>query len=177
MVVSKRYAIAIYNSLKSLEDKKNVMDELRKLKNLIDTNPDLEKVIKSPIIKKADKLSAINAVAEVLKLSSEIKSFLILLINKNRLNIFPSVYESFVQFYNDEIGVVEASVVIAEELKEDTLKKIEFKLAEITKKKVLLKVIKDKSIIAGFTAKIKSNLYDASIKGQLDRLTDKLMEI
>lgn len=177
IVVSKRYALALYGSLKSLEDKNRVIEDFQKLKYCLDASPELSKIVKNPVIKKSDKLKAMEAISATLSLSKEVKDFLLLLVNKNRLSLFAGIYDALIQLYNDEMGVTEADLVVASALNENLYKEIESTLSKVTGKKIILNVKVDANIIGGFCAKVKSSLYDASIKGQLNKLSEKMLEV
>jgi len=177
IVVSKRYASALYGSLVSLEEKNKVVEDFKRIKGSIENSSEMLKLIKSPIIKKSDKLKAIDAISNSLSLSKTVKDFLLLLVNKNRLSLFMSIYDSLIQLYNEDMGVTEAEVVLAVEVKDALLKEIEDTLSRVTGKKVTANPKINSAIIGGFVAKVKSSLYDASIKGQLDKLSEKMLEV
>lgn len=177
IVVSKRYALALYGSLKSADDKSRVIKDFQILKYCLDSSVELAKLVRNPVIKKTDKLRAVESLADNLSLSKDVKDFLLLLIDKNRLTLFGGIYESLIQLYNDEIGVTEADVVVATDISDKLLREIESTLSKVTGKKVIAKVRVDPDIIGGFSAKVKSSLYDASIKGQLNKLSEKMMEV
>ncbi|MCA1926876.1 MAG: ATP synthase F1 subunit delta [Calditerrivibrio sp.] len=177
IVVSKRYALALYSSLKGREEKDKVVNDIVRLNSFLAENIDFSKLVKNPMIKKEEKSLAISSISKFLGFSKELDIFLSLLVEKNRLNLIQGICESIVDIYNEESGCVDAEVVLPIDIKDDIKAEITDLLSKLTAKKVNLIVKKDRSIIGGFTAKVKSNLYDASIKGQLERLSDKMMEI
>lgn len=177
IVISKRYASALYGSLNSLDQKKRIIEDLQKLRSCLDSSEELSRLIKNPIVKKSDKIKAVMAIVEYLNLSETVRDFLLLLINKNRLSLFGGIYNAVVEFYNEEIGVTEADLVLASPISDSLVKDIESVLSKVSGKKVIANIRINSNIIGGFAAKVKSNLYDASIKGQLDKLSEKMLEI
>lgn len=177
IVVSKRYALALYSSLKGKEEKGKVVQDIIMLNGLFTESHDFSKLVKNPMLKKEEKSLAISSIAKLLGFSKELDIFLNLLVEKNRLNLLSGICENIVEIYNEEFGMVDVELTLPSDVKDDIKSEISSVLSKITAKKVNLIVKKDKSIIGGFTAKVKSTLYDASIKGQLERLSDKMMKI
>jgi len=72
---------------------------------------------------------------------------------------------------------VDADVVVAYDSDEAVKSELFALLQKLTGKMVKINVKKDMRIIGGFVARVKSNLYDASLKGQLERLSELMTNI
>jgi F-type H+-transporting ATPase subunit delta len=177
IIVANRYALALYDSLKSLEEKKNVIGDFEKIRECMDLSIDFASMIKNPLVKKVEKLRAIDQLAKNLGLSEIVTVFLKLLAEKNRLGLLSQIQTSLVGLYNDETGCVDADVVVAYESDDAVKSELSALLQKLTGKRIRMNVKKDARIIGGFVAKVKSNLYDASIKGQLERLSEIMTNI
>ncbi|MEF3254216.1 MAG: ATP synthase F1 subunit delta [Deferribacterales bacterium] len=177
IVVSKRYALALYNFLKDSGEKEKVVSDFVKLYECFESSDDFVKIVKNPLIKKEEKLKAVEAISNYLGLSNIVTIFLKLLVEKNRLMLLEGIYKSLIELYNDESGIVDAEVVLAIDPTENIKESLSSVLVKLTGKKARLNIRRDDKIIGGFTAKVKSNLYDGSIKGQLEKLSEKMLEI
>lgn len=177
IIVANRYALALYDSLKSLEEKKDVIGDFEKIKECMNLSIDFANLIKNPLVKKAEKIRAIDLLAKNLGLSEIVSVFLKLLAEKNRLGLLSQIQASLASLYNDETGCVDADVVLAYDSDEVVKSELSDLLQKLTGKRIRLNVKKDMRIIGGFVARVKSNLYDASIKGQLERLSEIMTNI
>jgi len=55
IIVANRYALALYDSLKSLEEKKNVIGDFEKIRECMELSVDFANLVKNPIVKKQKK--------------------------------------------------------------------------------------------------------------------------
>lgn len=174
-IVSKRYAIAFYEALKESGKFDSVFKELKELVSVIKESQDFITFIKSPLIKKDEKLKFFQTLKGEGKISSDLFNFLTLLVNKGRISLLPGIYEYMNYLDMEDKGEVVAEVIAAFDVNDDLKSEIKASLEKISGKKVVLDVKVDKSIIAGLVARIKSQQLDASVKGQLNRLKERMI--
>ncbi|HSL84312.1 MAG TPA: ATP synthase F1 subunit delta, partial [Thermoanaerobaculia bacterium] len=74
------------------------------------------------------------------------------------------------------LGVATAQVTTAHPLDEEETERLRKALSGKLDRRVDLELAVDPDLIAGFRARVGSTLYDASLKGQLDRLAERLAE-
>src|SRR5205823_5665836 len=72
-------------------------------------------------------------------------------------------------------GVVEALVTSAAPLSGDETDALRAKVEEMTDRTVTLHVNVDEALIGGLTVRIGDTLYDASVRGRLERLREQLV--
>ena len=65
-----------------------------------------------------------------------------------------------------------AEVRSAVELDEDTIRRLESKLSEVTGKKVEAKVVVDPTVMGGIVAKVGDTIFDGSVKSRLQELRE-----
>ena len=173
-VVSKRYGIALYGVAKEAGQTETLLTEYKDFVGICNDNDGFLSFILNPLIKKEEKIKVFTKLKGKV-FSDTLYSFFVLLSKKNRLPIIIEVYDVLKELYMEEKGEVEAEVLVATKINEQVKKDIEKVLNRITKKNVTLDVNVDPSIIGGLVVKVKSDLYDASIKGQLDRIRENLI--
>ena len=109
-----------------------------------------------------------------LELSKVIKSFVLLLFDKGRINFLQDI-SSYYNVLADELkGIVMANLITATELTDETLEQIRNSLSAMTGKKVSLETKQDSSLIGGIVTKIGDLVLDGSIKTQLQNMRESL---
>jgi F-type H+-transporting ATPase subunit delta len=173
-IVAKRYGTALYDVAKEAKNTEKLLEEYEAFVNICNNDNVFLNFIMNPLIKKDDKIDVFKSLKG--KVFSDILySFFNLLTKKSRLSIILEVYDVLKALYMDEKGEVEANVSVAIDVSDDVKKEIKSILNKITKKDVILNINVDPSIIGGLVVKVKSDLYDASVKGQLSKIKESLI--
>jgi F-type H+-transporting ATPase subunit delta len=98
-----------------------------------------------------------------------------LLVERGRIDRLPNVAAEYRRMLNEQNGVVEALAKTAMPLSADETAALEKKVATMTGRTVDLKVEIDESLIGGITVRVGDTLYDASVRGRLERLRERLV--
>lgn len=165
-----RYA----KSLIDLSTEQNALEEIKNdmvlLDQVIDQNPELEAILKNPIVPLDKKAGILDNVFGA-KVNAVTKAFLNLVVKKGRSEILFGTAKAFIQQYNAIKGIVTAEVTSATELTDANRAEI----VAIVKKEVGANevVIKEKvndKLIGGFILKVGDKQFDASIANGLNKL-------
>lgn len=174
-IIAGRYAEALFQEAKSESILTQVLTELNAVSELYEANADLKTLVKSPLVKKEEK----QAVIEVLKAKGVVGDFLCkfltLLVNKNRLSLLELITKDVYAMDRKAKGEAEAVVKVAAAMDESTKSALKQTLDKITGKKITIKETVDVSIIGGVVAQVESSLYDASVRGQLNKIKEQLV--
>jgi len=98
-----------------------------------------------------------------------------LLVERGRVDRLPGVAAEYHRLLNAERGVVQAFARTAMPLTGDETAALQRKVAEMTGRTVDLRVEVDESLIGGLTVRVGDTLYDASVRGRLERLRERLV--
>ena len=98
-----------------------------------------------------------------------------LLVERGKIERLPAVVGEYRRMLNEERGVVEALATTALPLTGDETSALQRKIAEMTGRTVDLRVDVDESLIGGLTVRVGDTLYDASVRGRLERLRERLV--
>jgi len=98
-----------------------------------------------------------------------------LLVERGRIDRLGDVAGEYRRLLNRERGVVEAIATAAAPLTADQTEALQRKVAQMTGKTVDLRVEIDESLIGGLTVRVGDTLYDASVRGRLERLRERLV--
>jgi F-type H+-transporting ATPase subunit delta len=98
-----------------------------------------------------------------------------LLVERGKIDRIGDVAREYRRLLNKERGVVEALATSASPLTEAETAALERKVARMTGSTVDLRVEVDDSLIGGLTVRVGDTLYDASVRGRLERLRERLV--
>jgi len=87
----------------------------------------------------------------------------------------PPIAAEFRRLLNQRRGIVEALVTSAAPLSGDEVGSIRRKVEQMTGGSVELRTTVDDALIGGLTVRIGDTLYDASVRGRLERLRESLL--
>lgn len=168
--VAKRYAKGYMDFLADSGKEEMLMEEMKQLKDLIDSSRELKNFFASPVIDIKRKTQIMESVLE--SFSIETKTFLALIIKQGRSEAIATIAREFVQLYKTKNGIKDVSIVSAKELQDDQiqaiLNKTKESLPENTKLEVKQKVNPD--LIGGFILRMDDKQYDASLKTKMNNI-------
>ena len=98
-----------------------------------------------------------------------------LLVERGKIDRIGEVAAEYRRLLNRERGVVEALATTAAPLTADETEALQKKVAQMTGSTVDLRVEVDESLIGGLTVRVGDTLYDASVRGRLERLRERLV--
>ena len=98
-----------------------------------------------------------------------------LLVERGKVDRLADVAAEYHRLLNAERGVVEALATTALPLSGDETIALQRKVAKMTGRTVDLRVEVDESLIGGLTVRVGDTLYDASVRGRLERLRERLV--
>ena len=139
------------------------------LGELIETNPELGRVLKSPIISIAKK----QEIMTKLGIGSDIPlfvDFIALVCNRNRVGILPAILEQVALQFLTNNGMVKGAVLSATALDEAEKNLISQLAEKALGKKAILEYKTDASLIGGFIIKVGDRQIDQSVSSQLASL-------
>lgn len=173
-LVSKTYGEALFDL--ALEDGtlSTIIEEVDVVKEAIDSNPDLLKLLSHPKIGKEEKISVIENIFKG-RVSDSLVGFLVIIVQKDRYGDLDGIFEYFNTKVREYKNIGVASVTSAVELTEEQKKQVEQKLLQTTKySQFELSFYVDKSIIGGLVIRIGDRVVDSSIKTKLQLLAKDL---
>jgi F-type H+-transporting ATPase subunit delta len=142
------------------------------IKNTLDQSAELRLFLKSPIVKKEQKKSALEKIFE--KRIGELSANLLkLLSDKSREALLEDITLHFVDLYNEHSGIIEVEVTSATELGDAQLASLIKKLETVTGKKILANRSVDTTLIGGLTVRIDDTVIDGSVKFKLNELKER----
>ncbi len=172
-VIARRYARGLMLSL-NVEDFDAVLDELKSFSDLISvSSPELKRIFEDPAFSPLDRRAVIERIAKQADIRSELRHFLLLLIEKNRMTLLPLIYEALLSLVDSDQKRLRVKIVGASAVdKEDVLEII--KSLEKSGKKILPETLIDPSLLGGIRVEVAGTIYDGSLKAKLAAISHEL---
>jgi F-type H+-transporting ATPase subunit delta len=115
-------------------------------------------------------------VTEHADMAPPLAKLLLMLAEHGRLELLPTLLDVYRERLLAHQNVVRAAVTSAAPLSGDALQKLEQRLGVVTGKHVQLAANVDPTLIGGIVTRIGSTVYDGSVKSQLQKMKQQLIE-
>jgi F-type H+-transporting ATPase subunit delta len=135
---------------------------------------DLREVFLDPSFPSEQKVAILDKLNARLGMSAQVRNFIAVLIQHNRLDVLDDVLSEYRKEVNRRLGISEVQVTTARPLDANERQGIEQKVAAMTGTQVQATYHEDKSLLGGVVVRVGSTIYDGSVKGRLDRLKEQL---
>ena len=168
--LAERYAAALFDLAEERRVLDQVATELRQLRAMLQSSPELERLIRSPILSRDEQFKGIGALAERAGFSALVRDFLAVVARNRRLFAIPAMIEAFLAELAARRGEVTAEVTAAQPLSESQTVALNEQLRRTIGSRVSVDVRVDTGLIGGLVVKLGSRMVDGSIKSKLQRL-------
>ena len=165
-----RYAAALFDLADEQKTLDAVAGDLQGLRSMMQESADFRRLIRSPVVTRADQGKAVAALGERAGLSPLTRNFIGLLAQNRRLFALPEMVEGFLNRLAERRGEVTAQVVAAQELTPAQREAVNEQLRKAVGRKVAIDIRVDPSLLGGLVVKVGSRMVDASLRSKLHRL-------
>jgi F-type H+-transporting ATPase subunit delta len=172
--LSRRYARAIMDLATTAKIADKVGADLRGLAAAYKTEPQLGDVLGNASYPKAKRRAIVDALLTRLGAQPLTKTFLNLLLDKERLAVVPDIAREVDAMIEARAGRVHAEVTSATALSPAQLTQLTATLEKLSGKKIVLAKKEDPSLLGGVVAKVGDVVYDGSLRTQLRVLREQL---
>ena len=154
--------------------------DFQNLEAFFKVTPELVKYLANPMISKKEKAEILKRILKS-KLNPDTLNFLMVLVNRDRINLVVSVVGSYLDIVYDTASIKVVEVTTAYQFNRSQRNTLIRKLKQITKaREIRLTVNVDPTLIGGFSIKTRSKILDFTVKNQLQNLAkhlDTLLDI
>ena len=168
------YAKAIIEVAGSAQSASKVRGELMPFAATLRNSVELQEVYANPGIDLDAKLKITSTVARKLKVSELGEKVLEVLVRNQRINDIGAILAAVAAYTNEMLGIAVAEVRTAKSLSPDEMDQLANVLGKKIGKRIELDIRTDPTLLAGFVAKIGSEIYDASVLRKIDRFRESL---
>lgn len=161
-------------ALMSLAKDSNLVDQFGEdaagILAVLAESDELSSLIVSPVFEASQKQAVLRQIFEG-QLHKHMFSFLLLLVERKRAAYIPGICQRYQALLRDLKQIVVAEVTAAVELNDDQRQSITDRVKAMTDaQSVELQILIDPSLIGGVIIKVGSQVFDASLSGQLRRM-------
>ncbi|MBW4467950.1 MAG: F0F1 ATP synthase subunit delta [Pegethrix bostrychoides GSE-TBD4-15B] len=172
--VAEPYAQALMSVAQSSNITDQIGEDARSLLNLLHESEDFRLLVSSPLIEADKKKAVIRQIVES-QVQPYMLNFLMLLVDRSRVLVLPEVCEQYLVLLRQMKQTVLAEVTSAIELNDEQKETIRQKvLATNSASEVELQTRVDPELLGGVVIKVGSQVIDASLRGQLRKISLKL---
>src|SRR5581483_9613232 len=148
--------------------------QLRAAASLISESGELDRALLSPAVSKARKQAVLSKLADELGLHRIVRNFLLVLASHRRTHELESIRREFELVVDERLGWVPAEIASARELSPQQREQIERALGANLGKFIRANYQVDPALIAGVRARVASKEYDATVRGKLEHMRERL---
>lgn len=167
--LDRRYALALYEVAEERAKTEEFIKDLGDILNIINGNEELLELIRHPKLSTTKKKELFENIFRG-KTDEEVLSFLLLLIEKNRLLNLKGIIEEIKKIHLERnqtlLALVKTVVPLLPDEKNDLIRKLELKY----NKKIILNEEIDKDIIGGVYVRVGNDVIDGTIKTKFDEI-------
>ncbi len=175
--VAGRYAKALFELALEQKALDAVRADLDRFEALYRATPDLQRLVRSPVLTSEAQERALAAVLEKIGIGGLAGNFLKVAAANRRLFAVPNMIRVFRELVARHKGEVTAEVRLAETPSDQHLSAIKDALNAVTKKDVQIDVKIDPSIIGGLIVKLGSRMVDSSLRTKLNGIKHAMKEV
>jgi len=168
------YGKAIMDVAESTEKAAALHAELVRFAEVLGGSEELRIVFENPGVETAAKIRVVEAVAGRLGTSPLGLRVLDVLVKNDRINDIDDILEALGDMINSATNTVVAEVKSAHPLDDAEREKLRQVLESKLGQKVQLEVTTDASLLGGFVATVGSEIWDASVVAQINKLREQL---
>jgi F-type H+-transporting ATPase subunit delta len=165
-----RYATALFE----LADEQKALDQVAKdlveLRDMLAGSPDLQRLVRSPVLSRESQAAAMAKLAEHAQLAPMTANFIGLVARNRRLFALPGMISGYLQLLAERRGEIRAEVTAAQPLTEHQVTEVNDQLKRAIGSKVAVEIRVDPALIGGLVVKVGSRMVDGSLRSKLQRL-------
>ena len=165
-----RYAAALFDLADEAKQLDAVAADLRAIRTMIAESADLRRLVRSPVLTRADQAKAMAAVLEKAGTSDLVRRFVGLVAENRRLFALTDMIAAYLGELAHRRGEVTASVASAALLSDAQTAALTDALRRAVGGKVSVETHTDASLIGGLIVQVGSRMVDSSLKSKLQRL-------
>jgi len=174
--IARRYARALFGLGEKDGKYKKYMEELVNLTTVLNANKSLFRAVMFPLHDIKFRKEILNDLAKGMNISSPVLNLLILLVENERIKYLPYILEDYSKLVDEKENVIRGKIYSPYPLEEEILKEIEGILSEKLKKKVILDVVEDKTLIGGLKLVLNGIVLDGTIRKQLEIMKETILK-
>jgi F-type H+-transporting ATPase subunit delta len=172
-----RYAKALLDvAVAERLDTAAIERDLASIADAMRQHEELRRAFTSPGIPQQVRANVLDAFVAQAGITGPLAKLLRMLAERGRLDLVPDMLDVYRERLLAHQNIVRATVTSAAPLSAENVQRLQAGLSGLTGKRVQLETSVDPSIIGGVVTRIGSTVYDGSIRTQLQKMRQRLVE-
>jgi F-type H+-transporting ATPase subunit delta len=165
-----RYANAVFELAAEERGIDRLASDFQALKTLLDTSPELARLVRSPLFSREDQAKGMEAVLASAGASDLTRKLVLLLAQKRRLFALGDVIRAFEQLLARHRGEVAAEITSARALSAEETAELRRVLKDKLGREPKITAHVEPKLLGGLVLKVGSRMIDSSLRSKLDGL-------
>jgi F-type H+-transporting ATPase subunit delta len=165
-----RYAAALFDLADSKKALDAVAGDLTALQKMIAESADLQRMMNSPILDRAEQSKAMSAIVKAAGFNDLTQKFAGLIAQNRRLFVMPAIIKAFLKLLAERRGEMTAEVTAARALTSDQQAAVAEAIRKAVGSKVSIDLKVDPELLGGLVVRVGSRMIDSSLKTKLQKL-------
>jgi F-type H+-transporting ATPase subunit delta len=174
--IARSYARAFSDTLPDAAALRRAEAELLELGRALRASDELREFLAAPLVSQELKRETVDKILGAAGASSACRRFVALLVARHRALLAPEIAEELSALVRERLGIVDAEVVSARPLDAGLETQARAALARLTGSEVRATFRVDPAIVGGLRARVGTTIYDGSLRRQLDRMRQRILE-
>src|SRR3954468_10334397 len=149
-------------------------NQMHSVDSLISDSAQLKRALLSPAVNKRQKSAVVSKLADELGLHRFVRNFLLVIVSHRRVHEISGIRQQFEAVVDERLGWMPADITSAQELSPEQKQEIERALGSKLGKFIRPNYRVDPGLLAGLRARVASKEYDASLRGKLEGMRQRL---
>ena len=172
-----RYGLALYELAEENSELSVVEKNINELLVIYNTNEDLKNFVKNPTQSQSNQLLVFDKISTEMNLSKTVKNFLSLLVIKRRIFFLYTIFKNYLLLASKKKGELKASLISSKNLTNSELENLNSEISQVLGSTIDLDYKIDEDLIGGLKIQIGSLMIDTSIKNQLKKYEQIMLEV
>lgn len=172
-----RYASALFDLAQQEGKVAEVEGHLKSFEAMLDSSPDLMRLVRAPVFAADAQAKAIAAIADKAGIGGIAGNFLRLVARNRRLFMLPEMIKTFRRLASRARGEVEAEVASAHPLTKAQIDALTDTLKASVGRDIKLDMKVDPALLGGLVVKVGSRMIDSSLRTKLNSLKTRMKEV
>jgi F-type H+-transporting ATPase subunit delta len=174
IILARRYARAFIDLAQKAGQVSEIGEELNKIAELFTESHELVHLFTNPTVDSEAKQKVLEELLGKRGIQDLTKRFVHVLLSKNRLLGIGEIAVAYQDFSDQLNNRVRARIITAAPLKDEEVDRIRKTLSGMADQEVVLELEVDGNILGGIVAHLGSQVYDGSLKNQLQQIKENL---
>lgn len=173
--LDRRYALALYEIAESKDKVDEYLEDLREICDIIDSNPELQEVIRHPQISTHKKKKIFVNIFKG-RIDSELLSFLLILIEKDRIGYLREKLNEMEKIDLERKNTLKGIIKTAVPLLDNEFDKLKEIFEQKYDKSIIFEKEVDKNVLGGVYVRVGNDVIDGTVKSKVDEMKELLLK-